>query len=74
MVVNKRMLTGKREASRSHTSGVEDFTMLVEAYQGIIHHFEGLLIKVIPLNKRTEVKEIMDCLYHLSRHKSLDGR
>ena len=68
------MLTGKREAGRSHTSGMEDFTMLVEACQGIIHHFEGLLIKVIPSNKITEVEEIADSLYHLSRHKSLDGR
>jgi len=53
MVVNKRMLTGKKEASRPHTSGAENFTMLVEACQGIIHHFKGLHIKVIPSNKIT---------------------
>jgi hypothetical protein len=73
MVVDKRVLMGKREASRSHTSDVEDFTMLVEACQGIIHHFKGFLIKVILSNKITEVKEIVNSLHHFGRHKSLDS-
>ena len=57
--MNKRVLTRERESSRPHTSSAKDFTMLVKVCKGIVHHVEGVFVKVIPSNKVvTEVEEI----------------